>query len=161
MGRLMRLAGGADTSPMNGRYGTCWESVLIPRQLTNVTLDGQGSAAIHGPAADIVPTSPAAFTVFVGGTDITIKGFKIVGGSHGIHLSGPSRAVVNNNVIRGSGGAIHLDKDSIRQIVNNTVEDNSSYGINLQENSYARIGFTIPTQKRCPPISTTRAQASS
>jgi nitrous oxidase accessory protein NosD len=131
--------------------GTCRESVLIPRQLTKVTLDGQGSATIQGPAADIVPTSPAAFAVFVEGTDVTIKGFTIVGGSHGIHLSGPATAVVNNNVIRESGGAIHLDKGSIGQIVNNTLEDNSGFGINIQENSYARIGFTIPTQKQMTP----------
>jgi nitrous oxidase accessory protein NosD len=131
--------------------GTCRESVLIPRHLSKVTLDGQGSATIQGPDASIVPTSPAAFAVFVEGTDITIKGFTIIGGSHGIHLSGPATVVVNNNVIRESGGAIHLDKGSIGQIVNNTIEDNRGYGINIQENSYARIGFTIPTQQQSTP----------
>ncbi|TJY66152.1 hypothetical protein E4J89_17375 [Arthrobacter sp. CAU 1506] len=131
--------------------GTCKESVLIPRSLTKVTLDGQGSATIQGPDASIVPTSPAAFAVFIEGTDITIKGFTISGGSHGIHLSGPATVVVNNNVIRESGGAIHLDKGSIGQIVNNTIENNRGYGINIQENSYARIGFTIPTQQQATP----------
>lgn len=126
--------------------GTCTESVLVPRALTKVTFDGQNTATVQGPPGDTVPTSPGSFTFFVEGTDITIKNFTIVGGAHAVHLSGPATVNVDHNTIRESGGAIHLDKASIGQITNNTIEDNLGYGINLQENSYARIGFTVPTR---------------
>ncbi|WP_368827110.1 NosD domain-containing protein [Kocuria cellulosilytica] len=131
--------------------GTCRESVFIPRELTGVTFDGQGSATLQGPPADAPATSPDAFTVFVEGTDITVKGFTIIGGSHGIHLSGPASVVINDNVIRETAGAIHLDKGSIGQVFGNTIEDNQGIGINLQENSYARVGFRIPTQPQTAP----------
>ncbi|WP_185972564.1 right-handed parallel beta-helix repeat-containing protein [Georgenia yuyongxinii] len=141
---------GAVTGDTISVSGTCAESVLVPRTLTKVTLDGQGKATVRGPAGDTVPTSPASFTFFVEGTDITIKNFTIVGGAHAVHLSGPATVTVDGNTIRESGGAIHLDKASIGQIINNTIEDNLGYGINIQENSYARIGFTVPTRPIAP-----------
>lgn len=125
--------------------GICRESLLVPGSLTGVTLDGQGQATIVGPAADPMPTNPGDFAVFVLGKDIRIQGFTIKGGSHAVHLSGPANAVINGNVIRNSGGAIHLDKGSIGQIYGNIIEHNRNFGINIIENSYARVGFSIPT----------------
>lgn len=125
--------------------GVCKESVLFTPAMSGITLDGQGKATLQGPAHDVVPTKPSDFTVFILGRDVRITGFTILGGSHGIHLSGPATVVIDNNKIRQSGGAIHLDKGSIGTIFDNVIEDNRGYGINLQENSYARIGFRIPT----------------
>jgi hypothetical protein len=125
--------------------GLCKESVLFTPAMSGITLDGQGKATLQGPAHDVVPTKPSDFTVFILGRDVRITGFTILGGSHGIHLSGPATVVIDKNVIRQSGGAIHLDKGSIGAIFDNVIEDNRGYGINLQENSYARIGFRIPT----------------
>jgi Right handed beta helix region len=125
--------------------GICKESVLFTPAMSGITLDGQGKATLQGPPHDVVPTKPSDFTVFVLGRDIRITGFTILGGSHAIHLSGPATVVIDKNVIRQSAGAIHLDKGSIGTIYDNVIEDNRGYGINLIENSYARIGFRIPT----------------
>lgn len=80
------------------------------------------------------------------GQDVKITGFHITGGVHGIHLSGPSSSAITNNTITATGGAIQLDKDSTAEIAGNEIVENSGYGINVQEGSYARIGFTAPTR---------------
>jgi hypothetical protein len=131
--------------------GLCKESVLFTPAMSGITLDGQGKATLQGPPHDVVPTKPSDFTVFILGRDIRITGFTIVGGSHAIHLSGPATVVIDKNVIRQSAGAIHLDKGSIGTIFDNIIEDNRGYGINLIENSYARIGFRIPTLPKPQP----------
>jgi nitrous oxidase accessory protein NosD len=125
--------------------GTCRESVFIPRAMVGITLDGQGKATIVGGRADVVPTKPSDFAVFVLGRDITIKGFTIEGGSHGVHLSGPATVLVEGNTIRGATTGIHIDKGSIAAIVGNTIEKHLGAGIMVQEDSYSRIGFRIPT----------------
>lgn len=131
--------------------GVCKESVLFTPALSGVTLDGQGKATLQGPPHDVVPTKPSDFTVFILGRDVRITGFTILGGSHAIHLSGPATAVIDKNVIRQSAGAIHIDKGSVGTIFDNVIEDNRGYGINLIENSYARIGFRIPTLPKPQP----------
>ena len=131
--------------------GTCRESVYVTPAMEGLVLDGQGRATIEGPPADTVPKGPEAFAVFVRGKDIEIRGFTITGGFHGVHLSGPASAVIADNTIRDSGGAVHLDKASIGQIYGNTIEDNAVFGINLIENSYARIGFRTPPQPQLQP----------
>jgi nitrous oxidase accessory protein NosD len=94
---------------------------------------------IQGPDADAPATSPAAFTVFVEATGVTLRGFTVLGGSHGVHLSGPATAVIENNVIRGSGGAVHLDKESIGQILGNTIEGNKGDGVFVDRMSQADV----------------------
>lgn len=145
----VRAAGPGTTITVSG---TCAESVHVPRTAMQLTIDGQGSAVVQGPPGDTVPTSPASFTFFVEGQGVTLKNMRIVGGAHGVHLSGPSFATIDNNVITGSGGAIHLDKGSIGQVTNNTIENNVGYGINVQENSYVRVGFTAPTRPLAPNV---------
>ena len=131
--------------------GHCKEAVFVKPNKFAVTLDGQGTATIEGPPSDTVPMGPDAFAIFVTGQQIKILGFTIIGGFHAVHLSGPATAEIGNNVIRDSGGAIHLDKGSIGQIYGNTIENNKVFGINLIENSYARIGFRIPPQPEFQP----------
>lgn len=76
---------------------------------------------------------------------ITIKGFRIVRGDDGIHLSGPASAVIDSNMIlRNTGRGVHLDKGSVAQVVNNRIAENGAEGIHVAEQSYARIGFLIP-----------------
>jgi hypothetical protein len=131
--------------------GLCKESVLFTPALSGITLDGQGKATLQGPPHDVVPTKPSDFTVFILGRDVRITGFTIIGGIHAVHLSGPATAVIDKNVIRQSAGAIHIDKGSVGTIFDNVIEDNRGYGINLIENSYARIGFRIPTLPKPQP----------
>lgn len=132
--------------------GTCNEAVFIPRTSTNLTIDGGGTATVAGPDASAPPTGPASFTFFVEGSGLTLKGMTITGGAHAVHLSGPAFATILDNTITESGGAIHLDKDSTGQIGGNTIVNNVGYGINIQENSYARIGFTAPTRGHLPNV---------
>ena len=147
-----------DGQPMTARAGDtvavsglCKESVLFTPALSGIILDGQGKATLQCPPHDVVPTRPSDFTVFILGRDVRITGFTILGGSHAVHLSGPATAVIDKNVIRQSAGAIHIDKGSVGTIFDNVIEGNRSYGINLIENSYARIGFRIPTLPKPQP----------
>ena len=110
--------------------GTCDEAVFVPRTSTNLTIDGGRTATVAGPDASAPPTGPASFTFFVEGTGLTLKGLNITGGAHAVHLSGPASAT----------------------IVDNTITGNLGYGINIQENSYARVGFTAPTRGHLPNI---------
>jgi hypothetical protein len=136
--------------------GTCRESIHLTRKMEGVTLDGQGIAIIQGPPANTHPVDSSAFAVFVTGRGVTIQGFTINGGFHGVHLSGPATAVIANNTITNSGGAIHLDKGSVGQIYGNRIEKNTVFGINLIEGSYARIGFRTPPQPKLSPNVITR-----
>ncbi|WP_373285091.1 right-handed parallel beta-helix repeat-containing protein [Corynebacterium marinum] len=83
---------------------------------------------------------------------MTLKGLTITGGAHAVHLSGPASATLVDNTIIDRAGAIHLDKDPTGQIGGNNITGNLGYGINIQENSYARIGFTAPTRGHLPDI---------
>lgn len=132
--------------------GSCNEAVWIPRTVDNIVIDGSGSASVNGPDSSTPATGPASFTFFVEGQGITLQNLTITGGAHAVHLSGPASATILNNTITGSAGAIHLDKDSTGQIGGNTISGNSNYGINVQENSYARIGFTAPTRGHLPNV---------
>lgn len=130
--------------------GTCREAVFVPRTSTNLTIDGGGTATVASPDRSAPPTGPASFTFFVEGSGLTLKGLTITGGAHAVHLSGPASATIVDNTISDSAGAIHLDKDSTGQIGGNTITGNTGYGINIQENAYARIGFTAPTRGHLP-----------
>jgi len=78
--------------------GTCREHVVIPADVTGVTLDGQKRATIQG-------TGPARDTILVLGKNITIRGFTLTGGRDGVHLSGPASVVIDANLIHGNGRA--------------------------------------------------------
>ncbi|QGU07047.1 hypothetical protein COCCU_05505 [Corynebacterium occultum] len=126
--------------------GTCEEAIHIPRTTNGLTINGGGEATVVEPAHDAPPTGPGSFTFFIEGQGVNLTGLNISGGAHAVHLSGPAFATITDNTITDSGGAIHLDKDSTGQIAGNAISGNHGYGINLQENSYARIGFTAPTR---------------
>jgi parallel beta-helix repeat protein len=147
---LARAVAGAQTGDVLTVLGTCTESVHVPRTIQQLTIDGGGRATVVGPDAEAAPTGPSAFTFFVEGEGVTIQGLEIRGGFHAVHLSGPSSATIVGNTITNSNGAIHLDKGSIGQIAGNTITNNIGYGINVQEDSYARIGFTAPTRGLVP-----------
>lgn len=130
--------------------GTCDESVHVARSVNNIAITGDDTAIVNGPDSSTPATGPASFTFFVEGQGITLQNLTITGGAHAVHLSGPASATILDNTITGSAGAIHLDKDSTGQIGGNTITGNTGYGINIQENSYARIGFTAPTRGHLP-----------
>lgn len=132
-------------------HGTCRESVLVPAELTGVTLDGGGSATIEHPEGDAF-SAAGRHAVFIRGRGITIKGLAITGGADGIHLSGPAHAVIDGNrIVENAARGVHVDKGSVAQIVDNVISDNGGAGINVTEASYARIGFLVPPDERSRP----------
>ena len=121
--------------------GTCKEQVNIAPEIVRITLDGQKKTTIQHPGGP--GASPHA--VYIRAKEITIKGFTVTGGQDGIHLSGPASAVIDGNtVVKNSGRGIHIDKGSVARILNTTVEQSGSIGIDITGASYAYIGVFIP-----------------
>jgi parallel beta-helix repeat protein len=129
--------------------GTCKEQVTIPTEISRITLDGQSKSTIQYPGSIVTPG--VGHAVFIRGNEITIKGFTVTGGRDGIHLSGPASAVIDGNAIVNNLRGIHLDKGSVAQIINNMIENNRGAGIDISEQSYARIGFIIPPSPTLAP----------
>ena len=120
--------------------GTCKEHVSIAPEITRITLDGQKKTTIQYPGG---AASPHA--VYIRAKEITIKGFTVTGGQDGIHLSGPASALIDGNLVtKNSGRGIHIDKGSVARILNTTVEQSGSIGIDITGASYAYIGVFIP-----------------
>src|SRR6266568_1310965 len=116
-------------------HGVCNENVSVRDELARITIDGQGSATIHGP-------SSAAATITVLGRNITIKGFTITGGRQGFNVLRGGSALIDSNTIQESAGiGIIVLQIGHARIVNNTIQFNPGGGISVQENSFARIGF--------------------
>jgi parallel beta-helix repeat protein len=131
--------------------GVCKENVIIPAEVTRITLNGHGLASISHPTGITTP-GPSAHVVYIRGRGITVTGFRIHGGADGIHLSGPAHAVIHGNVISGNRGrGVHVDKGSVAQIYDNVIERNEGGGIHITESSMARIGFFIPPQPQLQP----------
>jgi len=116
-------------------HGVCNENITVRDELARITIDGQGSATIHGPNA-----GAATFTVL--GRNITIRGFTITGGRQGISVLRGGSALIDSNTIQESAGfGIIVLQIGHARIVNNTIQLNPNAGISVQENSFARIGF--------------------
>ena len=131
--------------------GDCKETVMIPAEVTRITIDGRGLATISHPTGSTTP-GPGAHVVYIRGRSITVTGLRIHGGVDGVHLSGPAHAVIHGNVISGNKGrGIHVDKGSVAQVFDNVIERNDGGGIHVTESSMARIGFLIPPQPRLQP----------
>src|SRR6266568_6543945 len=115
-------------------HGTCQENILIQPELQRITLDGQRKAAIK--AADA--RQPA---IQVLGREITIKGFSVTGGSFGIAINRGATAVINYNSIRKAAhSGIEVSQNSFARIINNTIEQNQLNGILVLGSSSVHIG---------------------
>ncbi len=116
--------------------GACNENVVIPEQVANVILDGQGAATLNGPDAG----SP---TILVRGSGITIRNFaSINGGETGILVTRGGAATIDSNIIQNTGNnGIVVNLTSSARIVNNTIQGNPQSGIVITDSSSARIGF--------------------
>jgi hypothetical protein len=115
--------------------GVCNEHVVIREHKVEVRLEGQGSAEIHAPEN----TRPA---IAVRGRGTEIRGFRIIGGRHGISVQDGGYAVIDGNIIENAAeNGITVSGHSWAGIVNNTVRGNAGDGITVNDNSSARIGF--------------------
>ncbi len=121
--------------------GSCNENLDIPGNLggsgevDRFTLDGQGTATINGPDS----TKP---TINIRVRGITVTGFTITGGKEGIHLQAGTARIEGNHIHSTGKSGIGVHGRSFAIIVNNTIEDNPNNGIDVFEDSYARIGVT-------------------
>jgi CSLREA domain-containing protein len=121
--------------------GTCNENIIIRNEKQRLTVDGLGTAIIHGLNAG----SP---TLNVRGKGILIQNFAgISGGSHGIHVNRGSNAVIDNNTIQSTGAhGILVDELAFAVVVNNSIENNPGAGVFVGENSTARVGFNSDSE---------------
>jgi len=127
--------------------GTCNEQVSFAPESVRITLDGQKKTTIQHPGKG----APSPHTVFIRGKDITIQGITVVGGLDGIHLSGPASAELDGNVVvKAARAGIHIDKSSVVRVLNNTIQENGAFGIDVTGVSLAYIGVRIP---RVPALS--------
>lgn len=116
--------------------GTCNENVTIREELDRITLDGQGTAAIHGP-------NSTRDSIQVRGRGITVKGFTITGGNSCVSVTRGGTVTIDGNLIQNAANlhGISISNGSFATIVNNTIEDNAVHGIQLLGGSSANIGF--------------------
>jgi parallel beta-helix repeat protein len=126
--------------------GACNENVVIPEQVVNVTLDGQGTATINGPAI-------SSATISVRGNGITIRNFaSITGGENGITVTRGGTAIIDSNVIQNSANnGIVVNLSSLARIINNTIQGNPQAGIVITDSSSARIGFLVTADTVASP----------
>jgi parallel beta-helix repeat protein len=100
-----------------------------------ITLDGKGSATIHG-------SSAAVNTITIRGRGITISGFTITGGRNGVGvLMGGAATIQGNTIQEAAENGINVAQHSYARIVGNTIQLNPDAGVRVLETSYARIGF--------------------
>jgi parallel beta-helix repeat protein len=119
-----------DTLVVKGR---CTEHVEITEDLLNVTLDGQGTATIHGPDA-------TRFTITVRGRGVRITGLTVSGGDRAIAILDTGAAVVENNTIRDAVNVgVHVGRNSAARIIRNTITNVAGLGINVRLGSGADI----------------------
>src|SRR5215510_872304 len=126
--------------------GACSENVQIPEQVVNITLDGQGTAAINGP-------NPSDATIVVRGNGITIRNFaSITGGETGITVTREGTAIIDSNVIQNTGThSVVVNQTSSARITNNIIQGNPENGILIGDSSSARIGFNMPDDIEASP----------
>jgi parallel beta-helix repeat protein len=135
---VLRTVRPGDTVYING---TCNENVTIGSttgQFNGVTLDGKGTATIAGP-------SPTDNTLELDGvTNFTVRGLRITGGFDGLSVNTGNQIAVDSVVVENAGRhGIHFQRGTAMAfVINSLVQNNPGNGIIVNENSYARIGFT-------------------
>jgi len=125
--------------------GTCNENILIRNEKQRVTLDGGGTAVLHGPSTG----SP---TLNIRGKGILIQGFTITGGGDGIEVDRGSNAVLNNNLIQNTAGnGVLVDQLAFAVLTNNTLQNNPGAGVLVDEHATARIGLNADGEITASP----------
>ena len=113
--------------------GTCIENLLIPEEVLNVVLDGQGTAQIN-------PLNPNDNTVNIRGRGIVLKRFIVAGGNRAIALQNGAAAILTENVIeRAQTFGVQISRNTFARVLGNTIRDNGSDGVNVRLGSGADI----------------------
>lgn len=122
--------------------GACIENLLIPEEVLNVTLDGQGTATIS-------PLDATKNTVNIRGRGITIKNFTIKGGLRAVALQNGGAAILTENAIEGAQTfGVQVSRNSFARILNNTIKNNGEDGVNVRLGAGADIFVNTITGNR-------------
>jgi parallel beta-helix repeat protein len=118
--------------------GTCNENIRIPERFANITLDGGKAATVNGPDS-------RRHSIEIRGRGIVVRGFTVTGGRSGIAVGWGGSALIDGNAIRNaSAHGVTLHHGTNASIINNVIERNAGIGIEVTENSAARIGILGP-----------------
>jgi hypothetical protein len=122
--------------------GTCNENVTIGQEVQRITLDGQGTAVIHGDSS--------ANAVTITGRGITFRGFHVIGGApQGIAVTDGGSAVIDGNLVEfADRNGVTVFRNSSADILNNVIQNNPLAGIAVQYESSSRIGWFGPPSNR-------------
>jgi len=132
--------GNADPGDVIEVSGTCNENVRINETFNNITLDG-GGGPLGVPAGATINGAVGA-TINVRGRQITIKGFTIKGDGSGILVRRGGTVIIDSNRIVNNGrSGINVGQQSFARIINNLITLNEGSGILVNEGSAARVGF--------------------
>ena len=114
--------------------GTCRENIVIPADLHDITVDGQGKATVAA-------TDTRRPAVQVLGREITLKGLTVTGGQFGIAINRGATAVVENNTMQEAAlSGLEVSQNSFGRIINNTMRHNKLNGILVLGSASAHIG---------------------
>ena len=103
--------------------GTCRENILIQPELNRITVDGQGKATINAPDA----RQPA---IQVLGREVTIEGLITTGGQFGISIArGATAIVVGNTMENATISGLEVSQNSFARVIKNTIRQNRSNGV--------------------------------
>jgi parallel beta-helix repeat protein len=132
---LQQALEGAASGDTLSVTGTCNENVLVRNDKVRVFLDGGGTAVING-------SDPSRPAIDVRGKAVSIQRLTITGGSDGIVVQRGANAVINNNMIDGTGGpGVVVNQQAFAVLTNNTIQHNAAEGVHVSEGSAAHIGF--------------------
>jgi hypothetical protein len=122
--------------------GDCNENLLLGQEVQRITIDGQGTASIHGDST--------ASTITISGRGITIRGLHVTGGNpQAIGVIDGGSAVIDGNTVEfAERNGIAVFRNSSADILNNTIQNNPLAGIAIQSDSSARVGWFGPPNNR-------------
>jgi nitrous oxidase accessory protein NosD len=114
--------------------GTCHENIILPVDLHDITVDGQGKSTIAA-------TDARAPAVQVLGREITLKGLTVTGGQFAIAINRGATAIVENNIMEEAAlGGLEVSQNSFARVVNNTVRHNKQYGVLVLGSASVHLG---------------------
>jgi parallel beta-helix repeat protein len=123
--------------------GTCRENILIQAEVNRITVDGQGKASIHAPDA----RQPA---IQVLGREVTVKGLIVTGGQFGISINRGATAIVEGNTMENAAlSGLEVSQNSFARVVKNSIRQNRSHGILVLGSASVHIGV-MQTGDRVP-----------
>ncbi len=125
--------------------GSCTENVSIPAHVNSITLQGVSGATIEAPGG-----MGAAFSVR--GRAIRITGFTIRGAGEGVQVIDGGFAWIHGNTIEGlTGLGINLNENSTARIWSNIIRNNGDFGIFVGRSSSAIVGVTSVVDATASP----------